>query len=216
MKFRKKTTGYTEKTMRDRQTGAGAYFLNYDVKNDTFMSAIKAGKCIGATSGGGSISIKPTLVATEIDGVPTDAMGLVNVESYECTINAAFIELNSRVIELAIAATKSTKIELGEAKQKYKKIEGKMFLEESDYHNNVTFIGDMAGYDRPVIVQIYNALSTDGLSLNPKDKADTVISMTFKGHVSPQDYENPPFAIFIPEDDDENIGEELLEIHRGE
>ena len=62
----------------------------------------------------------------------------------------------------------------------------------------VTFLGDVKGYDEPMIIQVYNALATDGISINPQDKKVSLIPTTFKGHVSPTDYEVPPFAIFVP------------------
>ena len=52
MANRKRITGFTETTMKNRQTGAGAYFKNYDIETDTFTTAVAAGKLIGATQGG--------------------------------------------------------------------------------------------------------------------------------------------------------------------
>ena len=73
-----------------------------------------------------------------------------------------------------------------------------MYIELSDYKGNVTFLGDVKGYDEPMIIQVYNALAKDGISIHPQDKKVSLIPTTFKGHVSPTDYEVPPFAIFVP------------------
>lgn len=52
MAGKKRLTGYTQNTMKNRQTGAGVYLKNYDIENDTFTTAVAAGKLIGATQGG--------------------------------------------------------------------------------------------------------------------------------------------------------------------
>ncbi|WP_180270621.1 hypothetical protein [Sporanaerobium hydrogeniformans] len=192
--FKKRMTGYTKSTMINRQTGAGAYFKNYNIETDTFSSAVEAGKLLGATQGGGTFTAKPTITPIEIDGVPSAAMGLEEVESWEVTMQATFIEVKPELITKVLGAATQVNAVNG----KYKKIQGKMKIDLDDYENNITFLGDMVGYDDPVIIQVYNALSTDGLSMNPQDKKSSTISTTFKGHVSPIDYAVPPFAIFIP------------------
>ena len=192
--FKKKMTGYTESTMINRQTGAGAYFKNFNVETDTFSSAVEAGKLLGATQGGGTFTAKPTITPVEVDGIPSDAMGMEEVEGWEVSLQATFLEIKPELIKKVLGAATQVNAVGG----KYKKLQGKMNIDPEDYENNITFLGDMAGYDDPVIIQVYNALSTDGLSLNPQDKKSSTISTTFKGHVSPTDYAVPPFAIFIP------------------
>lgn len=192
--FKKRMTGYTEKTMTDLQTGAGAYFRDFDVEKDTFASAVAAGKLIGATQGGGSFTAKPTITPIEVDGVPSAAMGMEDVEGWEVTMQANIMEVTATNIANALGASKTSNVKNGT----YKKIEGRMYIELSDYKGNVTFLGDVKGYDEPMIIQVYNALATDGISINPQDKKVSLIPTTFKGHVSPTDYEVPPFAIFVP------------------
>lgn len=192
--FKKRMTGYTEKTMTDLQTGAGAYFINFDVENDTFSSALAAGKLLGATQGGGTFTAKPTITPIEVDGVPSAAMGMEEVEGWEVTMQANLMEVTPKNIANALGASKTSNAKAGQ----YKKIEGRMYIELSDYKGNITFLGDVKGYDQPMIIQVYNALATDGININPQDKKVSLVPTTFKGHVSPTDYEVPPFAIFVP------------------
>ena len=192
--FKKRMTGYTEKTMTDLQTGAGAYFIDFDIEKDTFASAVAAGKLLGATQGGGSFTAKPTITPIEVDGVPSAAMGMEEVEGWEVTMQANLMEVTAANISNALGASKTSNVKAGA----YKKIEGRMYIELSDYKGNITFLGDVKGYEHPMIIQIYNALATDGISINPQDKKVSLIPTTFKGHVSPTDYEVPPFGIFVP------------------
>ena len=192
--FKKRMTGYTEKTMTDLQTGAGAYFINFDVENDTFSSALAAGKLLGATQGGGSFTAKPTITPIEVDGVPSAATVMEEVEGWEVTMQANLMEVTAANIANALGASKTSNAKAGA----YKKIEGRMYIELNDYKGNITFLGDVKGYDQPMIIQVYNALATDGININPQDKKVSLVPTTFKGHVSPTDYEVPPFAIFVP------------------
>lgn len=192
--FKKRMTGYTEKTMTDLQTGAGAYFKDFDVETDTFASAVAAGKLLGATQGGGSFTAKPTITPIEVDGVPSAAMGMEEVEGWEVTMQANLMEVTPTNIANALGASSTSNAKGGT----YKKIQGRMYIDLEDYKGNITFLGDVKGYDEPMIIQVYNALATDGININPQDKKVSLVPTTFKGHVSPTDYEVPPFAIFIP------------------
>ena len=196
MGMRKRLTGYTEQTMNNRQTGAGAYFKNYDIENDTFTTAVEAGKLLGATQGGGSFTAKPIITATEVDGVPSDAVGMENIDGWEVEMTANILEVTAEAIQNALGASTSSETTIGT--QTYKKITGKSYLEASDYINNITFLGAMSGFDEPVIIQIYNAIAMEGININPQDKKSSVLSTKFKAHVSFENLDEPPFAIYVP------------------
>lgn len=57
---------------------------------------------------------------------------------------------------------------------------------------------NLSGTNDPVIIQVYNALNTSGLTLNVADKAEAVLALTFTGHYVDSDLDTPPFAIFYP------------------
>ena len=196
MGMRKRLTGYTEQTMNNRQTGAGAYFKNYDIENDTFTTAVEAGNLLGATQGGGSFTAKPIITATEVDGVPSDAVGMENIDGWEVEMTANILEVTAEAIQNALGASTSSETTIGT--QTYKKITGKSYLEASDYINNITFLGAMSGFDEPVIIQIYNAIAMEGININPQDKKSSVLSTKFKAHVSFENLDEPPFAIYVP------------------
>lgn len=194
--LKKRITGYTDKTMDNRQTGAGAYFKNYDVETDTFTSAVESGKLIGATQGGGSVSIKAIITTTEVDGIPSDAVGMNDIDGWEVNMKANIIEVTPDVIKATLGAANVEDKLLGGLN--YKKITGKTYLEETDYLDNITFLGTMSGYDNPVIVQIYNAIAVDGLNITPQDKKTTIVPTNFKAHSKFGQLDEPPFAIFVP------------------
>lgn len=191
----KRYSGYTEQTMQNRATGAGAYFKNYDPATDTFTSAVTAKKLIGATKGGGEFVAKANMRKIEVDGVPGDVKGMVEIDSWEVTMSANIMEVTPEIIKLALGAATIT---TPQTPVKYKKIEGKNTIDITDYEDNITFVGTVSGFDEPVIIQVFNTLSTDGVKYGAKDKDDTVIPMNFKGHYDADSLDNPPFAIWVP------------------
>ena len=69
-------------------------------------------------------------------------------------------------------------------------------------HNieNITYIGTISGSNEPVIIQVYNALSTDGLDLQTSPKSEAVLGVTVYGHYIAEDLETPPYAIYYPKE----------------
>lgn len=193
MIFRKNRSGYTEKTKENLMTGAGAYFKNFNYGVDTYESAIEAGKLLGATQGGGQFTAKATVRQVEVDGVSGKAKGLEEVDSWEVSILANLLEVNKDTLALALGICS-----IDETDGKYVKLTGKNYIDDEDYLSNVTFIGTISGSSEPVIVQVFNALNTDGLDLKMEDKKEAVIATTFYGHYDANSLDEPPYAIYYP------------------
>lgn len=189
-------SGFTSETAESLLLDAGAFFKNYEVGVDTFQSAVAAGKLLGATQGGGEFSAVPTVRQIEIDGVKGRAKGLETNDSWDVYIKANVIEVKEETIKAALAASGMDESSV----EGYTKIYARNNIELTDYLDNITWIGTLSGSTKPVIIQVYNALNTDGLKVATKDKAEAVIEMTFYGHYTQEDLQNPPFAIFYPKE----------------
>lgn len=189
----KRYSGYTANTMKRRLVGAGAIFKDFDVATDTFETA--TAKLVGATKGGGSFVAKPEIRSVEVDGVPGKVKGMQEIDSWDVTLSVNVIEVTPENIKLALTSGTISDVTMP---ANYKKVEGNSSIAVADYNDNITFIGSLSGFDTPVIIQIYNALSVDGLTAAFKDKDDMVIPMKFQGHYDEADLNTPPYAIFIP------------------
>lgn len=192
--FRKRYTGYTEKTMENRMTGAGAYFQNYDPMTDTFTSAVASGKLIGATKGGGNFVAKASIRPIEVDGIPGKVKGMEEIDSWDVDMTANILEITAETLKTALGAATISDVE----GKNYKKVLGKNTIDAEDYQDNITFLGTVSGFEDPVIVQVFNALSIDGLNVGTKDKDDAVVPVKWTGHYSDASLDNPPFAIWVP------------------
>ncbi|MBA4687245.1 MAG: hypothetical protein H2184_08825 [Candidatus Galacturonibacter soehngenii] len=192
---KKKTySGYTTGTAESLLLDAGAFFLNFKVDTDTFETAVKAGKLLGATKGGGEFAAVPSIRQIEVDGVKGKAKGLEVIDSWDVSIKANVLEIKKESLAKALCASETD----SETSEKYDIIKAKNYIELEDYIDNVTWVGTLSGSEEPVIIQIYNAINSDGLTLTTADKAEAVIAMTFNGHYKDSDLDTPPFAIYYP------------------
>jgi len=190
----KKYSGFTTETAKSLLLNAGAYFKNYDVGTDDFDSAVAAGKLIGATKGGGEFSAVPEIRQIEVDGVAGRAKGLETIDSWDIYLKANVLEVKEATIQSGLAASSvdtSTNTD-------YDIITASNNLEVSDYIDNITWVGTLSGSDKPVIIQIFNALNTEGLKFSTTDKAEATISLTFYAHYTQDDLDTPPFKIYYP------------------
>lgn len=189
-------TGFTEETSKNLILDAGCVFVNYDLKTDTLATSKK--KLIGATSGGSEFNAIPEIRSIKIDGVKGKARGNQVLESWEVKMKINLIEFKEETFKYALGASKMSE-ETIETSKKYKKIEGKNFLEDKDYIDNITFMGRLSGSSDPIIIQVFNCLNMEGLKLNTKDGDDIVMELEFEGTYDAKNLDQPPFAIFYPE-----------------
>lgn len=187
-------TGFTNKTAENLVLDSGAFFVNYDVKVDDFDSAVTAGRLLGATRGGGSFSAIPELRTIEVDGLKGKVKGMQVIDSWEVKMSANVLEITESILEKALVATTNQL----DVETLYAKITAKNTIESTDYIDNITFVGKQSGSSDPIIIQIYNVINTNGLTLTTSDKGETVIALDFEAHLDADDLDNPPFAIFYP------------------
>lgn len=186
-------SGYTDETAKNLLLDAGAFFKNFNMSEDTFETAVKGGKLLGATRGGGEFSAVPTIRQIEVDGVKGRAKGLESLDSWDVYIKANVLEVSEDTIKGALCASSKE-----EVYEKYTTIRGKNIIELTDYIDNITWVGTLSGNNEPVIIQVFNALNTEGLKLQTQDKNEGIIAMTFYGHY--EDLNTPPFDIHYPKE----------------
>lgn len=187
-------SGFTETTAQKLLLDAGAFFKDFEVGVDTFESAVTAGKLLGATSGGGTFSAVPTIRQIEIDGVKGAAKGLEVIDEWVVTLTANMKEISEDVLVTALGAGKAENGSTG-----YRKITANNYIQLTDYIDNITWVGKLSGSEDPVIIQVFNALSTSGITLQTQDKAEGLIPITFTGHYDADALDTPPFEIHYPE-----------------
>ena len=99
---------------------------------------------------------------------------------------------------LATGSYTATKSPSNATSNNYNKIVASNEIADSNYIDNITWIGTLSGSALPVIIVLKNALCTNGLTLTTADKSEGVVSLTLTGHYDPAYLDNPPFEIYYP------------------
>ena len=193
--------GVTSGTAQHLQLDAGAFFKNYDIASDTYATAVAASKLIGATAGGGSFAAVPTIRRIEVDGLKGDTKGYESRDEWKVTMtsNVKEITVNSLSLALASASTQAVKSPSTVTATNYTKITAANEIADSDYVDNITWVGRLSGSQLPVIIVLKNALCTNGLTLTVADKNESVIPLTLTGHYDTSTLDVPPFEIYYPD-----------------
>nr|DAV39261.1 MAG TPA: major tail protein [Caudoviricetes sp.] len=190
--------GLNANTIQHLVFDAGAFFKNFDVKTDTFETAVTGGKLIGATKGGGSFKAVPGFRTIELDGMRGATKGTKILESWSVTMGAKIAEITPEVLTAALGAAADVEtIGTGQKPTNYKKITGKNSIALKDYIDNITWIGTISGSSDPVIIQVFNALNEKGVELSFEDKGELTIETEFVGHYGMKTKE-VPFVIYYP------------------
>ena len=186
-------SGFNSKTAKSLLLNVGAFFKNYDVDTDTYATALAAGKLLGATQGGGTFSAVPSITQIPVDSVRGDAKGLALLDNWTVTITANLMEITQKTLLSALAAADVT---VGDF---YEEVKARNYIDiDTDYIDNITYVGTISGSKKPFIIQVKNAMNVDGLKLTFADKTQGKIPVTFKGHYASDDLDNPPFVILNP------------------
>ena len=188
-------SGFNSQTAQNLLLDAGALFVNFDVNTDTFETA--QSKLLGATTGGGTFEAKPTIRDVKVDGVKGKAKGLQILDNWSVTYQSKILEFRKETFQRALAAAVTTATTL--AGKNYTKIQAKNQIDLTDYIDNITWVGTISGSNEPMIIQIFNVLSSDGLKISPKDSSDIEADVKFEGHYDANQLQSPPFAIYYPE-----------------
>lgn len=197
----KVVSGLNDKTMKNLVFDAGAFFKDFDFEKDTFESAVKNGKLLGATKGGGSFKAVPTFRTIELDGMRGDAKGTKILEAWEISMGANIAEVTPETIKTGLGVSVSEKVQ--EKKEGYTKITGKMCISNEDYIGNITWVGNLSGAKDLVVIQIYNALNTKGIEFSFEDKGELVVETEFVAHFDMAKMNEVPFAIYYPKIEEE-------------
>lgn len=140
--------------------GAGVY-----LKNLTFDGTQWTGEPLGATSGGGKISIKDDLVDLAVDGSQVKTKGLTVKQGGSGTMEINYIELSPELLKIATNFTDE--------------LVDKARVEEGDYVSNFGFVGYTVG-GQEIIIIFEAALCTSGLEIEAKDKETSIIKLTLE------------------------------------
>lgn len=176
-------------TFEGLQLDAGILLSSFDPATGSFSES----NIICATTGGINPSCVPTYsdMGEDVDNCPNNMMELKHLDSWECTMAFTSLGTSAEAIKLALGAA--------DINSNTSAIVPRRDLEQTDF-SDVWWVGDKADGGM-VAIQLKNALSTSGFSLQTGKNAKGQISVTLTGHVSMQAQTVMPMVFYSTEGD---------------
>lgn len=170
--------------------GAGTY-----LKGLKFETNKWTGTPMGATNGGGKISIKGELMDLELDGMLVKTKGMTIKQGGTASAEVSYAELTKDVVKMG------TLFEEGESDADgFTLLQDKARISEGDYIDNFGFVGYMADGKTQIVVIFESALCTNGFELEPKNKEQSVVKLTLEAVAKNEgDLDTLPVKIYYPE-----------------
>lgn len=174
-----------ENTFNALQLDAGVLLKRFNPAAPT----INDEDIICATTGGINPVCKPTFsdFGEDVDNVPNNMMEFKHLDGWECSLSTTSLGTSPELIKLALGCAD---IDGSDSS----KIVPRMDLKQSDFAS-IWWVGDRAdgGF---VAIQLKNALSTEGFSLQTTKNGKGQIALTIMGHVSINAQKEVPMVFY--------------------
>ena len=163
-----------QSTFEDMQLDAGVLLKTF---NPASPAAPTDADIITATTGGIQVTCKPNFsdLGEDVDNVPNNMKELKHLDSWECSISTTGLGTSPELIKMALGCADIDGTDTT-------KIVPRASLAQTDF-SDIWWVGDKADGGL-VAVQLKNALSTDGFSLQTSKNGKGQTSLTITGHVS--------------------------------
>lgn len=170
--------------------GAGTYF-----KGLTHSTSGWSGTPIGATNGGGKISIKGEFIDLELDGALVKFKGQTVKQGGAATAEVSFTELSADLIKMGTLFKASTSSNV----TGFTQLVDKPHIETGDYIDNFGFVGYTADGTKQIVVIFESALCTSGFEIEPKNKEQSVVKLTLEAYAENSgNLDTLPVKIYYP------------------
>lgn len=184
--------GVTTETAKNILLGAGTFHKNF--KWDTATKKW-TGACIGATSGGGKLSIAGEYLDLDLDGALVLVKGLTVKQGGSAKMEVNVAEITGDNIKMA------TNFKLAEKSdaEGYDLFVDKPNIEEGDYTDGFAFVGKTADDKKDIIVIFESSLCKEAFELEGKKKEQTVLKLVMEAYAeNGGNLDTLPVKIYYP------------------
>lgn len=169
--------------------GAGTYHRDL-----AFADGKWGGTILGATSGGGKITIAGEFVDLELDGALVKFKGQTVKQGGTATAEVSFAELSTDVMKMGTLFADGVSDAEG-----FSMLQDKAHITEGDYIDNFGFVGMTADGTKQIVVIFESALCTSGFELEAKNKEQSVVKLTLEAYADNDgDLDTLPVKIYYP------------------
>ena len=181
--------GVSETTPKNILIGAGTFHKGLKWEGGKW-----SGTCIGATSGGGKVSIEGEYLDIELDGALVLVKGLTVKQGGKASMEASIAELSGDNIKMATNFTEGESDAEG-----YALYVDKPNIDEGDYVDNFGFVGKTANGAKDIIIIFESSLCKSAFELEPKNKDKAVLKVVMEAYAeNAGDLDTLPVKIYYP------------------
>lgn len=176
-----------QNTFEGMQLDAGVLLKNFDPTN---VTAPDDEDIITATTGGISVTCTPTFsdLGEDVDNVPVNMKELKHLDSWACSLSTTALGTSPDLIRFGLGCADVDS-------NNSAKIVPRADLKQSDFASSIWWVGDRAD-GGVVAVELKNALSTGGFSLQTSKNGKGQTSVTIEGHVSINAQKDVPMVFY--------------------
>lgn len=185
---------FTTDTAKNLQLDAGIVVTGLDDPG-TFDGVLQTpAKSLGATSGGGKFTAIPTFrnLFDGIDGAKGEYKGGVAIDFWDIKLSVQLKEVTKDNLMLALGAADVT------TSANHDIITGRCNIKDTDYLANICWLGTVNGFEKPLIIELKNVMSKNGLNFTATDKGTGAIDLEFTAHFDVTTPNEVPFKIYSP------------------
>lgn len=181
--------GITATTPGNIPFGAGTFYKNLKFEGNAW-----SGTCIGATNGGGKVSIEGELTDLEVDGALVNWIGQTVKTGGKASMEVNLAELNGDNIKMV------SHFEEAESEAEgFIKYVDKADIKKDDYIENFAFVGVTADKSKKIIVIFDYALCTSAFEHEGKNKEQSTLKATMTAYSELNDsLDTLPVRIYYP------------------
>ena len=181
-----KFTVIPKNTFDTLQMDAGVLLKNFDPSNPVAPADTDI---ICATTGGINPSCVPTYsdLAEDVDNVPNNMKEFKHLDGWECKISTTGLGTSPELIQMALGCADIDS-------EDSTKVIPRMDLEQTDF-KDIWWVGDKVNGGL-VAIQLKNALSTGGFSLQTTKNGKGTVALEITGHVSIEAQKEVPMVFY--------------------
>lgn len=188
--------GVNKETFKNLVLNEGA-FLNSAYNGTNILP----NQVIGATRGGGTISIASVMRTRQIDGIPTNTAEARANDSFTASASFTTLEIKPELLRRAGASA--------DYDETTKKITFRHEIKTSDF-GDIYWVGSISD-GRLIQIKFSSAINTNGIQLRVQPNNEGELSMVFEANYSVEDLDTPPVEITYLDEAEEEVEETVGE-----
>lgn len=157
------------------------------------------GTILGATTGGGKVTITPEYMTIEADGATVKVKGLERKVAETATMEVNLLEFKEVNLVQALHMVEDTSKNV-EGYKIYKSVRD---IDDDAYFDNVAFVGTLTNGTQSIII-FENAIIEGAMELEPKNKEVSSMAVTAEctATFEQDDLEHLPYFIYYPQEEE--------------